>query len=456
LRLNTKFRILKNGLIFTLPLFFVTIFCYTQNPIVPNKGLNDPHIHIFNDTAYVYASHDKSIANDKFIMEDWWVWSSPDLVNWTKRSVLHPKDTYIGKDYSRCWATDAAYKNGKYYWYFSEGNEQTGVVAGNSPIGPWVDVLGKPLLDSNLTPTHEYDMAIFEENGEHYIFFGVWDYYVAKLNDDMISLAEAPKKVIVNNPRGPYNRDGKNKDMPTDDKPFVHKYNGIYYLSWGCFYAMSGNLYGPYDYVDTIIKEDSFDEGYDSPTWPNGFLQGRHGSFFEWHNQSYFVYCDISQTGNRYFRDSFISYVHYKDSGEMATIRVDGIGVGQYDANFGYIEAEDYFKAENIGKIENIMGGFSIIPEQTNGFVTYPNIQNLNKKNNIEFEFLSKTDTEIEVREGSPNGKLLVTCNLDSNNTKAFNSKSFKINGLHNGQTICLVFKPSAIEHLKINRFRFK
>jgi len=456
LRLNTKFRILKNGLIFTLPLFFVTIFCYTQNPIVPNKGLNDPHIHIFNDTAYVYASHDKSIANDKFIMEDWWVWSSPDLINWTKRSVLNPKETYIGREYSRCWATDAAYSNGKYYWYFSEGNEQTGVVVGNSPTGPWEDVLGKPLLKSDLTPTHEYDMAIFEENGEHYIFFGVWDYYVAKLNGDMISLAEAPKKVIVNNPRGPYNRDGKNKDMPTDDKPFVHKFNGIYYLSWGCFYAMSDNLYGPYDYVDTIIKEDSFDEGYDSPTWPNGFLQGRHGSFFEWHNQSYFVYCDISQTGNRYFRDSFISYVHYKENGEMATIRVDGIGVGQYDANSGYIEAEDYFKADQIYKTENVMGGFSINPKKTNGFVTYPNIQNLNKKSTIEFEFLSKTDTEIEVREGSPNGKLLVTCNLDSNNTKAFNNKSFKINGLHNGQTICLVFKPSAIEHLKINRFRFK
>ena len=445
-----------NDLIYTLPLFFVTIFCYAQNPIVPNKGLNDPHIHIFNDTAYVYASHDKSIANDKFIMDDWWVWSSPDLVNWTKRNVLHPKDTYIGKDYSRCWATDAAYNNGKYYWYFSEWNEQTGVVVGNSPIGPWVDVLGKPLLDSNLTPTHEYDMAIFEENGEHYIFFGVWEYYVAQLNGDMISLAEAPKKVIVNNPRGPYNRDGKNKDMPTDDKPFVHKYNGIYYLSWGCFYAMSDNLYGPYDYVDTIIKEDSFDEGYDSPTWPNGFLQGRHGSFFEWHNQSYFVYCDISQTGNRYFRDSFISYVHYKENGELATIRVDGIGVGQYDANSGYIEAEDYFKADQIYKTENVMGGFSINPKKTNGFVTYPNIQNLNKKSTIEFEFLSKTDTEIEVREGSPNGKLLVTCNLDSNNTKAFNNKSFKINGLHNGQTICLVFKSSAIEHLKINRFRFK
>ena len=302
---------MKNYL--TLGLLFMSfILMHSQNPIVPNKGLNDPHVHIFEDIAYVYSSHDKSIKNDTFIMDDWWIWSSPDLVNWTKRSVLNPNETYIGEDFSSCWATDVAYKDEKYYWYFSEGNEQTGVVTGDTPVGPWVDPLGKPLLISELTPTHEYDMAVFEDNGEHYIIFGVWDYYIAKLNYDMISLAEKPRKIIINNPRGPYNLDGMNTEMPTDDKPFVHKYRGKYYMSWGCFYAMSDNLYGPYDTKEPIINTESFAEGYDSPTWPNGFLQGRHGSFFEWHNQWYFAYCDISQTGNRYFRDTFISYVHYK------------------------------------------------------------------------------------------------------------------------------------------------
>ncbi len=437
-------------------LFNLMVSAYAQNPIVPNKGLNDPHIHIFNDTAYVYASHDKSIENKEFIMEDWWIWSSPDLVNWTKRSVLNPKDTYIGNNFTRCWATDAAFKNGKYYFYFSEGNEQTGVVVGDTPVGPWKDVMGKPLLVSDLTPTHEYDMAVFEDKGAHYIIFGVWDYYIAKLNDDMISLAETPKKISINNPRGPYNRDGKNEEMPTDDKPFVHKYHGKYYLSWGCFYAMSDNVYGPYDYKDTVIKEESFAEGYDTPTWPNGFLQGRHGSFFEWYNQWYFIYCDISQTGNRYFRDAFISYVHYKDNGEMDLIRVDGIGVGQYDANNGAIEAEDYFKASGVQKIENTIGGFSIMAEGKNGYVTYPNIQNLKGKSNIELEVLSSTNSEIEIREGSQNGKLLATCNFTANNTKAFQKESFKTNALENGQTICLVFKNSAVANLKINRFRFK
>lgn len=450
------FKIVNNSLISALLMLSTTTISHSQNPIVPNQGLNDPHIHVFKDTAYVYASHDKSIDNKGFVMEDWWIWSSPDLVNWTKRSVLKPKDTYIGIDYQSCWATDVGEKNGKYYWYYSEGNKQTGVVVGNSPVGPWKEALGKPLLTSEMTPTDEYDMAIFEDKGEHYIIFGVWDYYIAKLNSDMISLAEKPRKISINNPRGPYNRDGKNKEMPTDDKPFAHKYNGKYYLSWGCFYAMSDNVYGPYDYKDTIIKETSFAKGYDSPTWPNGYLQGRHGSFFEWHNQWYFVYCDISQTGNRYFRDAFISYVHYKENGEMETIRVDGMGVGRYDANNGHIEAEDFFKAFNVLKSENVTGGFSVNAKESNGYVTYPNVQNLNSKSTIELEILSKTVTEIEVREGNPNGKLLANCTFAANNSEAYRKESFKIEGSYNGQAICLVFKPSAINNLKINRFSFK
>ncbi|MEL7160818.1 MAG: family 43 glycosylhydrolase, partial [Bacteroidota bacterium] len=245
-----------------------------QNPIVPNRGLNDPHIHIFNDTAYVYATHDKSAANTQFVMEDWWIWSSPDLVNWTHRSTLDPADTYIGGDFGGCWATDVGHHNGKYYWYFSEKNQQTGVAVGPSPVGPWRDALGKPLLTEDLTPTDEYDMAIFAEDGKHYILFGVWDYYLAELGDDMISLAEAPRKVEFDRLVGPY---GEGK---TDDKPYLHKYGDTYYLSWGAFYATAPNLYGPYTYRGTVMDASSFAPGYDTPTWPHGFLQGRHGSFF--------------------------------------------------------------------------------------------------------------------------------------------------------------------------------
>ncbi len=392
-------------IVFHIAFLMIGSIAFAQNPIVKNKGLNDPHIHIFNDTAYVYASHDKSIENKKFIMDDWWIWSSPDLVNWTQRSVLKPEDIYIGKPFSSCWATDAAYRNKKYYWYLSEGNQQTGVVVGDTPVGPWKDPLGKPLLTSEMTSTDEYDMTVFEDNGEHYILFGVWEYFIAKLNPDMISLAETPKKIVINNPFGPY---GKGK---TDDKCFVHKYKGKYYLSWGCFYAMSDNLYGPYDYKDTTIKKESFATGYDAPTWPNGFLQGRHGSFFEWHNQWYFTYCDISQTGNRYFRDTFISYIHYKENGEIATMRVDGIGVGNYKTSQSKIEAEDYFRAEGFVKKEKDNNNFVVETTKETNYLNFPNVDEMDKILKIQFNLSLKKQGSytIEVRKDNVKGELLVS-----------------------------------------------
>lgn len=447
--MSKTIRILKS--FFVIGILMTNTIC-AQNPIVPNKGLNDPHIHIFNDTAYVYASHDTSLENKKFVMEDWWIWSSPDLVNWKQESVLKPEETYIGKSFESCWATDVAYKNGKYYWYFSEGNQQTGVVVGDSPIGPWKDVLGKPLLTSDLTPTDEYDMAILEDNGNHYIIFGVWDYYIAKLHDDMISLAEKPRKLEIINPRGPYNLDGKNTEKPTDDKPFMHKMNGKYYLSWGVFYGVSDHLYGPFEYKGSILNKESFADGYDKPTWPTGFQQGRHGSFFEWHNQTYFAYCDISQTGNRYFRDTFISYVHYKENGEMATIRVDGIGVGNYDSNQGKIEAEDYFKSEGISKKENKEGGFVLHNISNNDFLVYQNIKGLSDKKKILFSVAVHQKTEIEIRENSPKGKLLQTVCLSVSDKK---NQEFKLKKLSDIKTLCFVFKGKKQDLVTFDSFQF-
>ena len=38
-----------------------------------------------------------------------------------------------------------------------------------------------------------------------------------------------------------------------DDKPFLHKFQGVYYLSWGCFYALGASPYGPFNYSGSII-----------------------------------------------------------------------------------------------------------------------------------------------------------------------------------------------------------
>ena len=53
-----------------------------SNPILPGLGVCDPHVRIINNRAYLYATHDRSLHNTHFIMDDWWIWSSPDLEHW--------------------------------------------------------------------------------------------------------------------------------------------------------------------------------------------------------------------------------------------------------------------------------------------------------------------------------------------------------------------------------------
>jgi arabinoxylan arabinofuranohydrolase len=293
----------------------------TGNPILPGLGVCDPHVRLFGDKAYLYATHDKAKDSTEFVMEDWWIWSSSDLVNWKHECTLRPEQTYIGAGFRSCWATDAAEKNGKYYWYLSEGSARTGVVVADTPTGPWRDPLGRALIGDGVIPTGAYDPGVFiDDDGTPYIVLGVWDYYIARLNDDMISLAEPPRKIAIVNPEGPY---GPGK---TDDKPYLHKRGGVYYLSWGCFYAMADSVYGPYDCRGSIVVEALVPATHRYKD--HGITYDRHGSFFEWRGQWYFICNDMSQTGTMFYRDSSICRVNYRSNGEIEPVVLDPAGVG--------------------------------------------------------------------------------------------------------------------------------
>ena len=92
-----------------------------MNPLIEHRGVCDPHIHIFEGKAYLYATHDNyRKLGEGFQMTEWQIWSSEDLVHWKLERVENPRDYYCGP-IDQCWAVDAAYRDGKYYWYFSEG-----------------------------------------------------------------------------------------------------------------------------------------------------------------------------------------------------------------------------------------------------------------------------------------------------------------------------------------------
>jgi len=408
-----------------IPAFLAVTNCaFPQNPVIPGKGVADPHVSIFNGRAYMYASHDYTPQSKNYDMRDWWAWSSDDLVNWKWECTLKPDQTYIKKPYNCCFAGFCVTKNDKYYWYYSICSNNIGVVVGDTPAGPWKEGIGKPLIYAGMTPILAHDPDILmDDDGSAYMVFGYHDYYIVKLNEDMISLSEKPQLVSVDLKINEYGPVGE-----LSDKPSLHKRNGLYYLTWGGFYAVSKNVYGPFNFRGSIVsyKGSMTPDEMIAPEfrktndiWPINF--DRHGNHFTWHNQWFFTCNDKSMPGSTaHFRDPIISYVHYRDNGDMAPIRIDRIGVGQYEATQERIEAEDYFASEKV-EVKEIPGdgpglAFEIRGVSEASSLYYPKVKDLPENATLALCVAStnKSITTIEIREDNVNGKILGTCSVAS------------------------------------------
>ena len=420
------------------------------NPIVIGQGLTSPKVRIYNNRAYLYGAHDAAADSKYFLLNDWWVWASDDLVNWKCESVLKPDQTYWRKPYDQCWANVAGFRDGKYYWYFSRGNSELGVVVGDSPIGPWKDPLGKPLVAKGSTPVPARDPALLQEDdGTSYLAFGVWDYYIAKLNPDMISLAETPRVIGLDRKMGPY---GPGK---LDDKPNLHEYNGRYYLSWGCFYAMADNVYGPYTYKGSVIHKDRT-----TPAFQQALMQDRQGSFFEFHHQWYFACNDQSWPGsNRYFRNSVMGYVHYRENGEIEPIYLDELGVGQYDAKVPQTEAENYFDAHDVTKQETSDGGFEVAGIRDGSWLSFPRMMNIPANATLSFRTTTGPGEggTIEVHRNSADGALLGSCHVPrTGRWDSYVTVPCPLTNTAGTNELVFVFRGSMQEMLRLDCFSVK
>lgn len=414
-----------------------------STPFISGIGMADPHIHIFNDRAYLFSTRD-IVPSQGWNMPDWQIWSSDDLVNWKKELTILPTDTYIG-DSQFCFAPDAATKNDKYYFYFSNHIHDSGVMVADQPEGPYKDALGKPLLPKELTDTHEYDISVpVDDDGEAYIIFGTHNYkssfyHIAKLNPDMISLAEKPKPITITG------------EMRTADKPNVHKHNGKYYLSVGANYAISDNIYGPYE--SRWSSEDDFH--------PYGWNQRAHGNFFDWNNQSFYTWCRHVRWDPAIKRESRMTYVHYKENGDMVYDEelLDKhleSGVGQYSADWDKIQAEWYMKATNVNKKESPNGGFEIQDVQNNGSLYFPNVSNLKNKKSITFHASSMSGGIIQVRNASATGTLLGACTIPkTGNWTSYQSVTCDLSNLNGVEAIYLKFVGTDDDIMHLDWLKF-
>jgi arabinoxylan arabinofuranohydrolase len=220
----------------------------SQNPILTHLYTADPSCRVFNDTLYMYPSHDRDSA-EWWDMNDWHVFSTSDFKTWKDYGIaLSLSDLTWAKKFA--WAPDCNYKNGKYYFYYPTDQDYIGVAVGTNPYGPFKDPIGKPLI-TRQTPGVKanrdlIDPCIFiDDDQQAYLFFGQNDVNAVKLNSDMISFKDSVEIV-----------------KGTDhffEAVWVHKFQGKYYMSYSgdgkILYAMSDKPMGPYTYAGVILDE---------------------------------------------------------------------------------------------------------------------------------------------------------------------------------------------------------
>ena len=412
--------------------------------IFPNMGVCDPHVHIYDGKAYLFSSHDRGPGQPIYRMDDWRIFFSEDLVNWKLEATIHPEDTFLGPC-EECYAVDSAERNGKYYFYFSHQQYQTGVmVSENGPAGPYKDALGAPLLPPRIAETPSYDPTVFIDDDEAKTPYIMWGftlgtdhYYVARLNEDMISLAEEPQMVEIEN--GWQN-----------DACWLSKFNGVYYLnSHEGDYATSDSIYGPYVYRGKICR-DCFTD---------------HGTFFTFNNQTYFTYAVPENYGSgepldRYFRTMKIVYAHLKDNGEIVTDEfIKKVGVGQYDAAWDVIKGEWFFDASDGVVKKETADGFALCGITDGAHLTFPKIKNMPKNAVLQLRAANGNDAPctVEVRKENQHGELLGKCTVTSTGGfDAFQTFEIPLKNTAGTHGLCFVFRSEADEALWFEDMRFK
>lgn len=170
---------------------------HSGNPITPG-WYADPEVLLAQNRVWVYptfsAPYNQQMHLDAF--------SSSDLVNWTVHPhILRSVDVTWAR--RAVWAPSVVEKDGKCYLFFAANDIQLrgewaqdkviggiGVAVGDSPAGPFKDLLGKPLIDRVHNGAQPIDQQVWQDDdGTWYIVYGGWRRCnIAKLAADFKTL----------------------------------------------------------------------------------------------------------------------------------------------------------------------------------------------------------------------------------------------------------------------------
>jgi hypothetical protein len=405
-------------------LLSVPLVSLAQNPVIRDQFSADPTARVFNNKVYLYPSHDimppAGQRQDWFCMEDYHVFSSENLTDWTDHGVIvtQNKVPWVRPNSYAMWAPDCVYRNGKYYFYFPSAPAEgkgfgfgIGVAIADNPEGPFVPE-PEPIKGIN-----GIDPCVLQaSDGNAYIFWGAGR--CAKLKPNMKELADDTPTEKVKFGEREFEMKGVNclKGLPSRqaEGPFAFEYNGNYYLTYPYVrentevlgYAMSKNPMGPYEYKGLIMAEHA------NGCWTN------HHSIINYKGQWYLFYHhnDFSPRDDKR-RSVCIEKLYFNPDGTIQEVKptMRGVGINQATEKIEidrYSEASSDVTTALIDTVNTFRGYQATLPVKGSWI----------KYNDINFDCLTEgylivnakaaDNTTLYVREKSANGKILAKIDM--------------------------------------------
>lgn len=403
-----------------------------QRPIIQTKYTADPAPMVYNDTVFLYTTHDEDDA-EGFKMQDWLLYTSTDMVNWTDHGVVASLKSFdwVKRD-NGAWAEQVVERNGKFYMYCPIHGNGIGVLVSDSPYGPFKDPLGKPLVWQK-EHWDDIDPTVFiDEDGQAYMYWGNPNCYYVKLNEDMISYSGDIVKL---------------KETPEhyQEGPWFYKRNGHYYLAFastccpeGIGYAMSDSPTGPWKTKGYIMR-------------PTERTRGNHPGIMDYKGKSYVFGLNYDllklETNTHYeCRSVSVAEMHYNEDGTIqevpywADTKLEQIGTFN---PFRKVEAETMAWGYGLKTAPNADKSLSVVDVNNGEYICVRGVNfGKNKARRFEVSALPLEGGNLKIRLDAPDGKIVGNVNIpQGNETSKYELYSCEVNAVSGIHDLYLSFE---------------
>jgi hypothetical protein len=396
----------KQGLLFFSLILLLKAAAMAQNPLITTQFTADPSARVFGDKVYLYPSHDILATPGHgrlgwFCMQDYHVFSSPNLVDWTDHGMIvsQYKVNWVDSNAYSMWAPDCIDRNGKFYFYFPSQVKATygrgfavGVAVSDKPYGPFI-----PQPDP-IKGVHGIDPNVFiDKDGQAYLYWAGGNIYAAKLKENMLELASEPKILT---------------ELPTKglkEGPYLFERKGIYYLTYPHVadkierleYATSNSPLGPFKFTGVLMDESA------SGCWTN------HQSIIEFKNQYYLFYHDddLSPQFNKN-RSVHADSLFFNEDGTIKkvipTLRGVGITKATHEIQIDRYSSKDDDVTIAFLDTANKFKGWQTVFNKPNEWIRYNSVDfGAKKLTTVNVRAWSKTGGTLQIRLNSTSGPII-------------------------------------------------